>query len=165
MALQWHHLLRNVKTNCTNSLNIWLDCCFLTCSWDSRIVQSFISRFYRRWGFPETGPILCTDYTMLWCRTSVAFQPSGKQNKHEVTASKSKWLAPNVNGNEITTSVKITKTRPSLWSEFLATDPEVRVRFPALSDFMRSSGPGTGVHSASWLQLRIYLEEKVVAPV
>jgi hypothetical protein len=30
------------------------------------------------------------------------------------------------------------------WSGFLATDPEVRVRFPALPDFMRSSGSGTG---------------------
>jgi hypothetical protein len=28
--------------------------------------------------------------------------------------------------------------------EFLATDPEVRVRFPASSDFLRSSGSGTG---------------------
>jgi hypothetical protein len=27
--------------------------------------------------------------------------------------------------------------------EFLATDPEVRVRFPALPDFLRSGGPGT----------------------
>jgi hypothetical protein len=26
------------------------------------------------------------------------------------------------------------------WSEFLATAPEVRVRFPALRDFLRSSG-------------------------
>jgi hypothetical protein len=25
------------------------------------------------------------------------------------------------------------------WSEFLATDPEVRVQFPALPDFLRSS--------------------------
>jgi hypothetical protein len=34
--------------------------------------------------------------------------------------------------------------RPPLWSEseFLATDPEVRVRFPALQK--KSSGPGTG---------------------
>jgi hypothetical protein len=31
-----------------------------------------------------------------------------------------------------------------LWSEFLATDPEVWVRFPALPDFLRSSGSGTG---------------------
>jgi hypothetical protein len=35
-----------------------------------------------------------------------------------------------------------------LWSrgglEFLATDPEFRVRFPALPDFLRSSGSGTG---------------------
>jgi hypothetical protein len=30
------------------------------------------------------------------------------------------------------------------WSEFLATDPEVRVRFPGLPDFLRSSGSGTG---------------------
>jgi hypothetical protein len=30
------------------------------------------------------------------------------------------------------------------WSESLATDPEVRVRFPALPDFLRSSGSGTG---------------------
>jgi hypothetical protein len=29
-------------------------------------------------------------------------------------------------------------------SEFLATDPEVRVRFPALPHFLRSSGSGTG---------------------
>jgi hypothetical protein len=30
------------------------------------------------------------------------------------------------------------------WSEFLATDPEVRVRFPALPDFLRSGGSGIG---------------------
>jgi hypothetical protein len=31
------------------------------------------------------------------------------------------------------------------WSEFLATDPEIRVRFPALPDiFLRSTGSGTG---------------------
>jgi hypothetical protein len=29
-------------------------------------------------------------------------------------------------------------------SEFQATDPEVQVRFPALTDFVRSSGSGTG---------------------
>jgi hypothetical protein len=29
------------------------------------------------------------------------------------------------------------------WSEFLAIDPEVWVRFPALPDFLRSSGSGT----------------------
>jgi hypothetical protein len=33
---------------------------------------------------------------------------------------------------------------PPLWSEFLDTDPEVRVRFPALPDFLRSTGSGTG---------------------
>jgi hypothetical protein len=30
------------------------------------------------------------------------------------------------------------------WSEFLATDPVVRVRFPALSDILRSIGSGAG---------------------
>jgi hypothetical protein len=36
--------------------------------------------------------------------------------------------------------------RPPLWSsaELMATDPEVRFRFPAIPDFLRSSGPGTG---------------------
>jgi hypothetical protein len=29
-------------------------------------------------------------------------------------------------------------------SEFLATDPEVRVPFPELPDFLRSGGSGTG---------------------
>jgi hypothetical protein len=42
---------------------------------------------------------------------------------------------------------KDSNPRPPLWSsgqEFLATDPEVRIRFPALPDFLRSSGSGTG---------------------
>jgi hypothetical protein len=30
------------------------------------------------------------------------------------------------------------------WSEFLATDPEVRVRYSALPDFLRNSESGTG---------------------
>jgi hypothetical protein len=30
------------------------------------------------------------------------------------------------------------------WSEFLATDPEILVRFPALPDFLRSGGSGVG---------------------
>jgi hypothetical protein len=30
------------------------------------------------------------------------------------------------------------------WAEFLGADPEVRVRFPALPDFLRSSESGTG---------------------
>jgi hypothetical protein len=37
------------------------------------------------------------------------------------------------------------------WSEFLATDPEVRVRFPALPYFLRSSESGTGSN-----QSRVY---------
>jgi hypothetical protein len=46
------------------------------------------------------------------------------------------------------------------WSEFLATDPEVLVRLPALPDFLRSSGSGNG-----YTQLRSYLEEIVAGPV
>jgi hypothetical protein len=30
------------------------------------------------------------------------------------------------------------------WAEFLATDADGRVRFPALPDFLRRSGSGTG---------------------
>jgi hypothetical protein len=33
---------------------------------------------------------------------------------------------------------------PSLCLEFLATDPEAWVRFPALPDFLRNSRSGTG---------------------
>jgi hypothetical protein len=39
------------------------------------------------------------------------------------------------------------------WSEFLAANPEVWVRFPALANFLRSSGPGTGStqpHEDKW---------------
>jgi hypothetical protein len=42
-------------------------------------------------------------------------------------------------GFEVMTSVVTVVS----WSELLATDPEVRVRFPALPDFVRSSGFGT----------------------
>jgi hypothetical protein len=31
-----------------------------------------------------------------------------------------------------------------LWSEFMVTNPEVRVRFPALPDFLRNSGSCRG---------------------
>jgi hypothetical protein len=71
-----------------------------------------------------------------------------------------------------------------LWSELLATDPEVRVRFPALPDLLRSSvilvalikwcpsstwrvinvgGYRISIHSPQ-VQLRSYLEETEVAP-
>jgi hypothetical protein len=46
----------------------------------------------------------------------------------------------------------------------LATNPEVRVRFSALPDFLRSSGSGTGTTQPTIVQLS-YLEEKVAAPV
>jgi hypothetical protein len=41
---------------------------------------------------------------------------------------------------------KVSKLTASVvyWSLFLATDPEVRVRFPELPDFLRSSGSAMG---------------------
>jgi hypothetical protein len=39
------------------------------------------------------------------------------------------------------------------------------VRFPALPDFSENQWVWNGVYSASWGQLRSYLEEKVAAPV
>jgi hypothetical protein len=43
-----------------------------------------------------------------------------------------------------TRASKIVKEHFIWWLEFLAADPEVLVRFPALPDFLRSSGSGTG---------------------
>jgi hypothetical protein len=43
-----------------------------------------------------------------------------------------------------------------LWSEFLSTDPEVRVLFLALPDFLRSSGPVTGS-----TQPRVFIVHKI----
>jgi hypothetical protein len=57
--------------------------------------------------------------------------------------------------------------QPPLWSEFLATDPEVRARFPALSDFLGGGtvaglerGPLSLVSTTEEL-----LDRKVAAPV
>jgi hypothetical protein len=49
----------------------------------------------------------------------------------------------------------------SLWLQIQRS----RVRFPALPYFLTSRGVWNGVHSASWGQLRSYLNEKVAAPV
>jgi hypothetical protein len=46
------------------------------------------------------------------------------------------------------------------WSVFLAADPGIRVRFPALPDFLGGGGPGAGSSHP-----REYLIEKVAAPV
>jgi hypothetical protein len=50
-------------------------------------------------------------------------------------------------------------------SEFLATDPEVLGSIPGASKFYEKQWVWNGVHSASWGQLRSYLEEIVAAPV
>jgi hypothetical protein len=49
------------------------------------------------------------------------------------------------------------------WSEFLATDPEARVRFPALPE-KKSSGSGTGALSFVSTTEKL-LDRKVAAPV
>jgi hypothetical protein len=46
--------------------------------------------------------------------------------------------------NERLRASRIGKFLCGLWSEFLATDPEVWVRFPALPDFLKNSWYGTG---------------------
>jgi hypothetical protein len=51
------------------------------------------------------------------------------------------------------------------WSEFLATDAEVPGSIPGASTFSEKQRVWNGVHSASWGQLRSYLEENVAAPV
>jgi hypothetical protein len=48
-------------------------------------------------------------------------------------------------------------------SEFLATDPEIRVRFPKLPEFLRSSESGTA--STQPREYYYYFGEKVEAPV
>jgi hypothetical protein len=48
------------------------------------------------------------------------------------------WWTPGFISFEVMTASVV------YWSEFLATDPEVRVRFPALPDFLRSSESVTG---------------------
>jgi hypothetical protein len=50
------------------------------------------------------------------------------------------------------------------WSDFLATEPEVRVRFPAIPDFLRSSGSGTGSTQPRGTTEEL-LDRKVATPV
>jgi hypothetical protein len=52
-----------------------------------------------------------------------------------------------------------------LWSEFLATDPEVPGFDSRRFQISEKQRVWNGVHPASWGQLRSYLEEKVAAPV
>jgi hypothetical protein len=47
-----------------------------------------------------------------------------------------------------------------LWSEFLSTDPEVRIRFPALPDYLRNSGSGTGSTQPHECNLRATWKKK-----
>jgi hypothetical protein len=58
--------------------------------------------------------------------------------------------------------------RQPLWSSGQSFWLQIQrswARFPALSDFSEKQWVWNGVHSASWGQLRSYLEEIVTAPV
>jgi hypothetical protein len=50
-------------------------------------------------------------------------------------------------------------------SGFLATHPEVRISIPCCARFSKNYRVWNGVHSASWVQFRSYLEQMVAAPV
>jgi hypothetical protein len=70
-----------------------------------------------------------------------------KPNDYEINVTLHKfWYAMDCFENEMFyRKLKLCGISSVVWrSEFLATDPEVRVRFPALPDFPRSSGSGTG---------------------
>jgi hypothetical protein len=54
----------------------------------------------------------------------------------------------------------VEESKPPLWSEFLATDPEVRVRVPELPDFLASSGSGTGSTQPCEYTIEELLERK-----
>jgi hypothetical protein len=57
---------------------------------------------------------------------------------------------------------------PLMWSigqSFWLQIQRTRVRFPALPNFMSRGGVWNGVHSASWGQLRIYLNAIIAAAV
>jgi hypothetical protein len=49
-------------------------------------------------------------------------------------------IMTHINGLRDSAAVPVSVVK---WSEFVATDPEVQVRFLALPDFLRSSGSGT----------------------
>jgi hypothetical protein len=51
------------------------------------------------------------------------------------------------------------------WSEYLATDPEVPGLIPGTARFAEYKWVCNGVHSASWVQSKNYLEENVAASV
>jgi hypothetical protein len=72
-------------------------------------------------------------------RTSTSLRPYGHYDRLEILISENNFL------KYILGMYILRMTASVLYSsEFLATDPEVLVRFPALPDFLRSSGSGSG---------------------
>jgi hypothetical protein len=80
-----------------------------------------------------------------------------------------KWKSET--GIETRASIILYRTVPTetavvvWWLEFLATDSDVQGSIPGASRFSERQRVWNGMHSASWRQLRIYLKEKVAAPV
>jgi hypothetical protein len=70
---------------------------------------------------------------------------SSDRRKHKTLSAKAEAIKKlDKGGNLINLSKKYSVGYSCVvwWSEFLATDPEVRVRFLVLPDFLRSSGSG-----------------------
>ena len=96
-------------------------------------------------------------------RSSVAFRQSYRSSNR--TAHRTKKIC--VPGPAIYIYIYIYIYRPPLWSSgqsFWLQIQRSRVRFPALPDFLCSSGSGTGPTQPREVKLRSYLNKKVAAP-
>jgi hypothetical protein len=71
----------------------------------------------------------------------------------------------NINGSVLWRLMMASETASVVcWSEFLATDPEVKGSIPVATRFSEKKWVWNRVHSASWVLLRSYLNGKVAAP-
>jgi hypothetical protein len=76
-----------------------------------------------------------------WMLKSSAFLDNYKL---QIVVNKARSLVITYNTPNVYTCKYSLSTSVVWWSEFLATDPEIWVRFPALPNFLRSSGSGAG---------------------
>jgi hypothetical protein len=80
-------------------------------------------------------PMLSSRQVLIRSKTAVGFSSAGVHHSSHIVRLQNLILS---RLNMFMTAFIV------YWSEFLATDPEVRFRFPALPDYLRSSGSGTG---------------------
>jgi hypothetical protein len=85
--------------------------------------------------FPTECVILWANDKNIKMVAHIHFLPKSEREKNYPFIAVSQLF--HIIGSPSTTSVV-------WWSEFLATDPEVRIPFPALPDSLRNSGSGTG---------------------